>query len=181
MTKEWLMNNEEIIWNMLKKKQIYSLSELKNTTGIGLAELLVTIGKMAKDGKIKMSISVNTEAHYMHLSRCEYLFAHFMDLVSTHLVKERSISFYASKMCISPQYLSTVVKQVSGKNPTVWIREKLMDEIKYRLCCTQDSIKEIAYGLNFPNLSFFGKYFKANSGLSPSLYRTVYSARTEIK
>ena len=136
--------------------------------------------QVAADGKITLSVSINAEKHYTHLTRHEYLFTCFTDLVSTHLDKERSINFYASQMCISPKYLSTIVKQVSGKTPTEYIKEKMIDEIKYRLCCTQASIKEIAYGLNFSNLSFFGKYFKADTGYSPSSYRTKHTAKMNI-
>lgn len=174
------MNKENIIWDILKEKHIFSLDDLKEKTDWNFSELFTTVSRLAADGKITLSVSINAEKHYTHLSRYEYLFTCFMDLVSTHLDKERSINFYASQMCISPKYLSTIVKQVSGKTPTEYIKEKMIDEIKYRLCCTQASIKEIAYGLNFSNLSFFGKYFKADTGYSPSSYRTKHSAKMNI-
>ena len=97
------------------------------------------------------------------------------NLTAKYLPQERNINFYASKLCITPKYLSYIVKQASGKTPTILIKEKVMDEIKYRLCHTQATIKEITYALNFPNPSFFGKYFKAETGISPAAYRTKYA------
>lgn len=171
------MEKEQIIWNVLKGRHDCSLRELEETTGMGLADLLTIVGKLAVEDKVRLSVSVNAEQGHTHLSRSEYLFARFMKLLAAHFTEERKVSFYASQMCISTKYLSTAVKQASGKSPTAWIKGKMMEEIKYRLCCTQDSIKEIAYGLNFPNLSFFGKYFKSDTGISPSLYRTICSVR----
>ena len=166
---------EQTIWNAVEGKQSFSFAELKERTGLNFTELFSWVEQSVLNGKVSLSVNVNAEANYVHQSRDEYLYTRFMDLVGTHLVEDRSIRFYASKLCISPKYLSTVVKHVCGKTPTLLIKEKVMAEIKYRLCCTQESIKEIAYGLNFPNLSFFGKYFKAETGVSPSAYRAIHS------
>lgn len=77
-------------------------------------------------------------------------------------------------MCITSKYLTVVVKAVSGKTPSEWIREETVKEIERMLCHTQKSIKEIASELNFSNISFFGKYFKAYKGISPKHYRKAY-------
>ena len=71
-----------------------------------------------------------------------------------------------------------MVKEFSGKTPYTWIKEATIKEIEHRLCHTQSSIKQIAYEMNFPNCSFFGKFFKAEKGMSPALYRKTYT-RTE--
>ena len=77
-------------------------------------------------------------------------------------------------MSITSKYLTTVVKAASGKTPAQWIREETIKEIERMLCHTQMPIKEIVYRLNFPNSSFFGKYFKAQKGMSPKHYREAY-------
>lgn len=97
-----------------------------------------------------------------------------MDLLFLHCGKKRYVTFYASKLCITPKYLCSIIKKVSGKTPAEWINEKTIHEIEYRLCHTQASIKEIAYELDFPNASFFGKYFKAQKGMSPKHYRETF-------
>ena len=67
-----------------------------------------------------------------------------------------------------------MVKAASGKTPTKWIQEETIKEIERMLCHTRMPIKEIVYRLNFPNASFFGKYFKAQKGMSPKHYRETY-------
>ena len=64
-----------------------------------------------------------------------------------------------------------MVKAASGKTPTKWIQEETIKEIERMLCHTRMPIKEIVYRLNFPNASFFGKYFKQYVGVSPKEYR----------
>ena len=103
--------------------------------------------------------------------RCEILFERFMDLLAQHNKRERNVSFYARQMNITPKYLSTVVKQVSGKTAARWIDESVILEAKTLLKYSGMSIQEIAYHLNFSTQSFFGKYFKQHTGISPSRFK----------
>lgn len=79
------------------------------------------------------------------------------------------ITFYASQLCITPKYLTAIVKQQSGKFASAWIHEETIRKIKQMT--TQDPVKEIAYKLNFFNQSFFGNFFKEHTGMSPQYYR----------
>ena len=103
--------------------------------------------------------------------RCEILFERFMELLAKHNTRERNVSFYARQMSITPKYLSTVVKQVSGKTAARWIDESVILEAKTLLKYSGLSIQEIAYRLNFSTQSFFGKYFKQHTGISPSRFK----------
>ena len=87
------------------------------------------------------------------------------------LVKKRSISYYAGKLCVTPKYLSTVCKKVSGKTAFEWINDYVVEDIKYFLKYSNKSIKEISEHQDFPNISFFGKYVKPHLGTSPTDYR----------
>ena len=69
------------------------------------------------------------------------------------------------------KYLSSVVKEVSGKTAARWIDESVILEAKALLKYSGMSIQEIAYHLNFSTQSFFGKYFKQHTGTSPSRYK----------
>ncbi len=104
-------------------------------------------------------------------SRTEEYFANFTKLLSEHYKQEHSVAFYARSLCITPKYLTTIIKQVSGKSVSEWINAMVILEAKTLLKNTSMSIQEIAYTLNFPNQSFFGSYFKRNTGLSPVQYR----------
>lgn len=101
----------------------------------------------------------------------EEYFCRFMQVLSQSYKAERRVEFYASKLCITPKYLSALIKEVSGKRPSEWIEELVMLEAKSLLRYSKITIQEIAYQLNFPNSSFFGKYFKRYTGLSPKNYR----------
>ena len=103
--------------------------------------------------------------------RCEVIFEEFMELLQQYNKMERNVGFYARKLRITPKYLSSVVKDVSGKTAAQWIDESVILEAKTPLKYSGLSIQEIAYHLNFSTQSFFGKYFKQHTGTSPSRYK----------
>ena len=105
------------------------------------------------------------------LKREEILFKEFIRLVSEHHRKERRVDFYAEQLFLSSKHFSTVIKKVSGKTAGQWIDEYVILEAKTLLKYSAMSIQEVAYYMNFPNPSFFGKYFKHHTGLSPSEYK----------
>lgn len=100
----------------------------------------------------------------------EYL-DRFMHAVQQHHKKHRSVKFYADELHITPKYLSSVIKEVSGRSATDWIDDFVIREAKTLLRFSSKSIQEITYTLNFSTQSFFGKYFKRHTGVSPSEYR----------
>ena len=72
---------------------------------------------------------------------------------------------------MSAGYLSTVIKNVSGKTAAEWIDDYVILEAKSLLKSTNLTIQQISDGLNFPSQSFFGKYFKRQTGISPKEYK----------
>lgn len=166
---------KEIVFNLIKEARgDISFPHLAEATGLDADKLYAVIGKLVLENRIRLSVNPFFKDIGKYMSRDEVLYARFVDLLSVYYKQERSVTFYASKLCISSKYFSTVVKSVCGKTPTELIREKTIDEIESLLCHSQLSIKEIAYELNFPNLSFLGKYFKAQKGVSPKRYRERY-------
>ncbi len=105
------------------------------------------------------------------MNQSEIIFSKFINLISSSTVKQRSVGYYAEKLYITPKYLSVVCKRISGKTASEWINEFVIKDIKKMLKHSSKSIKEIALELDFPNMSFFGKYVKAHLGESPSRYR----------
>ncbi len=104
-------------------------------------------------------------------TRADVIFANFIRLLEQHFRQERRVSWYAEKLCITPKYLSEIVKQVSKRTPNEWIDNYVVLEIRVLLKNSSKSIKEITKELYFPNQSFLGKYFKEHVGVSPSEYR----------
>jgi len=104
-------------------------------------------------------------------SRRDEYFCRFLQLLSQYFTMERSVAFYAEKMSLTPKYLTTVIREVSGKTASEWIDNVVVQEACHRLLSGGHSIQQIAYELNFPNQSFFGVFFKNKTGTSPSSYR----------
>lgn len=104
-------------------------------------------------------------------SREQRMFTDFIQLVSEFAPVHHTIDFYASRLCITPRYLSTVVKQASGRSAKQWIDEALVTRIKIDLLHTEKPITRICDDMNFPNQSFFTKFFKRMTGMTPSQFR----------
>lgn len=105
-------------------------------------------------------------------SRKEIVFQNFYKLLMEHFKKERNVEFYADQLFITPKHLSSTVKNVSGHSPSKWISSMVIQETKLQLQTTNRSMQEIANDLNFPNQSFFSKYFRHYTGQTPKEYRT---------
>lgn len=104
-------------------------------------------------------------------NRREEYFAKFITLLSENFKRERTVGFYAEQMCVTPKYLSLLIKDFSGKSAAEWIDSYVITEAKTLLRYSTMSIQEVAYELNFSSQSFFGKYFKHLTGMSPSEYK----------
>lgn len=99
------------------------------------------------------------------------LFNQFIALVNQYSDRERSISFYSDKLCLSPRYFSTLIMEQSGKTAKHWIDAAVVTRAKVMLRHTPKTISQISAELNFPNDSFFCKFFRRLTGTSPSEYR----------
>ena len=107
-------------------------------------------------------------------TRNEQLFEKFMTLLSQYHNSERSVKFYADKMCLTSNYLSGEIKANSGKTASEWINEYVILEAKTLLMYSELSVQEISYRLQFPSQSAFGKYFKKQTGIGPSEFRKMF-------
>ena len=103
--------------------------------------------------------------------RVKLIFQQFLALVKEYHCQERSMGFYAGKLCLTPKYLSKLIKQASGRSAPEWIVDFVILEAKNLLKYSDCTIKEIVYKLNFPNQSVFYKFFKSHTGMTPSEYR----------
>ncbi len=99
--------------------------------------------------------------------RQEEVFSNFVKELSIGFKHHRDLQYYADKLCITPKYLSAIVKQVSGTSALQLIESCIVEETKVLLQTTSMTIQQISDELNFPNQSFFGKYIKKRTGLSP--------------
>lgn len=106
-------------------------------------------------------------------TRSKIVLEDFLLLVRDYHTKERSLSFYADKLYLTPKYLSKLIKSVSGKSAHEWIDSFVILEAKNLLKYSDMSIKSIVYELNFPNQTTFYRFFKTKTGMTPSEYRKM--------
>ncbi|CAL2086018.1 helix-turn-helix domain-containing protein [Tenacibaculum sp. 190524A02b] len=94
----------------------------------------------------------------------------FKQLLMDYNTKEQSITFYASKLGVSPNHLNKTVKQFTGKSTKMWMNESLIMGAKVLLKQSNLSIQEIGYTLGFTDPSYFTRFFKKHTGKSPSVF-----------
>lgn len=127
-----------------------------------LASLLYNIGYLAQN---KNQLNPN------HLTRQEDVFQRFISLVNIHSKSERTVSFYADKLCLTPRYLNTLIRQTSQQTVMDWINQSIILEAKVLLKHSNRLIYQISDELSFPNPSFFCKFFKRMTGITPQEYQ----------
>ena len=107
----------------------------------------------------------------VRLTRQEDIFQRFISLVNACSKKERNVNFYADKLCLTPRYLNTVVRQASQQTVMDWINQSIILEAKILLKHGNRLVYQISDELNFPNPSFFSKFFKRMTGMTPHEYQ----------
>lgn len=98
-------------------------------------------------------------------------FIKLIRLIEKYYMQERGVAFYADKLYLSPKYLSALSKSVCGYTVQELVFRAIIRKSIFWLKNTNKSVQEISDDLNFPNASFFGTFFKKQTGLAPSHYR----------
>ena len=98
----------------------------------------------------------------------------FLQLVEQSDGRIRKVDDFAKQLNVTPKYLSTILKETINRRPSMMIEHFTMGAIERRLRYTDMTMQEIANDLNFPNASFFGKYFKEHTGMTPLEYRRKF-------
>lgn len=97
----------------------------------------------------------------------------FHSLVDGHFKTEKSVSFYAKNLCITPNYLGVVCRKNYKMSPLEFIKERTLLEAKRLLYSSDKSIKEIAFELGFQNFSYFSYFFRSRTKFTPKEYRQM--------
>lgn len=171
---------------LIEAHPVISLTENEYTACLGFCRMVTAIINSHNKFKLEM-IKHLTCAYIYGFAHCvidrnplepptaeDILMGRFFDELKKNYRNSRSVKFYADKLCVTPGYLATVTKRVTGKTVSEWISKYVVLEAKALLTRRDMSIQQIGYRLNFPNQSFFGKYFKKATGYSPNEYRNQY-------
>lgn len=105
------------------------------------------------------------------VSREEELFLRFMKLVPVHFRSQKPLSFYCQQLFISEKYLIQVCKNIAGKTPGAILTEALVNEAKLLLHNPDNNIGMVSQALSYASVAAFSKFFKKQTGLSPSAWR----------
>ena len=104
-------------------------------------------------------------------TRTNEIYRKFIQLVVEHYTTEHSVSFYAAQLNLSLPHFCTTIKKAIGLTPLEIISSIITMDAKAQLRSTDLTVKEIAFSLGFNNLSFFNKYFRQHTGMTPQEYR----------
>ena len=149
---------KELLWTLIQEKpHAYSL----RTRSFHFAGMICEMFAMLNEQ------IPHEERKNIQQNRAIFITRDFIHLVNADNGTHRSVSYYADKLCYSPKYLCAVIKEATGKTPMQIIQENTIKQIKYKLRHSDMSIKEIADAFDFPNPSFFGKFVKAQTGMTP--------------
>ena len=105
------------------------------------------------------------------LSRSQLIFQRFMDALGRKEPLPRSVKAYAEEVCVSPNYLSAIVKQQSGRSVMDWLNAHAILRAQVLLRHTDLPIYEVADRLDFQSATFFSRFFKRETGVTPREYR----------
>lgn len=179
------INNSVSVFLRLKESPIVKLNDEEFDLLLDYYDLLLKVVRMTKNPHRLEMVSRLSEAFFyvtinleqlqkeatIQKSRKEQQFESFYNAVLKHYKESREVIFYADKLCITPKYLSNIIRSITGKSANDWINEYVTLEAKSMLRSTNLTIQEISEQLGFPNQSFFGKYFKQHTGMPPKEYR----------
>lgn len=115
--------------------------------------------------------SVSGEKGDVARPKPEKLTDDFLLLLTKYYRTEHEVAFYADRLNLTPKYLSSAIKRLSGRSVSDWISSTLISEIKLLLKVTDKTVLEISEELNFSSPSVFVQFFRRNTGTTPLQYR----------
>ena len=156
---EWRLTNEyvELMWHETR----YQPLQPEVITHLQTALLL----------ELKRYADREENLRQQTATRQDKIFHQFLRLVNLYGLRERKIEFYADKLCVTPNHLGAVIKKASGLTVMQWLNRHAIQKAKVLLRYSDLPIWEVAERMNFANPSFFSKFFKRETGMTPAEYR----------
>ena len=144
---------------LLTKEHPLNMDAVRHLQQAFIADLAVTAAKQADERQ-------HRQGDYR-----ERLFTRFIELLNRHGTTEHAIPFYASQLCLSPNRLSAVIKEYSGQTVMQWLNRRLVLQAKVLLRGGTAPIGDIAFALGFDEQGSFARFFKRETGMTPTEYR----------
>lgn len=157
----WILSSLSMLQELAKHKEYHYRIEMGQCI---LRYLLMNICNQAIGVEPKEEIT-NAKIHAN-----EY-FNRLVFLLSRHCVKQRSVSYYASRLCVSAKHLNEICKRVSHSTVKEVIDQYVITQLKNEIATSDKTIAEISDEYNFPSSSFFCRYFKKFTAVTPMEFR----------
>jgi AraC-like DNA-binding protein len=168
--KTTLDNDTYVLLHELMSKMKTAIKETKDkhTLRALLYEVLITLNKVYinEHNVLPVLPEENKKVKNRYVNE-------FLDLVNTNYLQQHSIRYYADRLSITPNYLNEVIKKSIGMNAKLYIQNRIIQEAKRMLTYTDMSISAIAKALCFENASYFIRFFRNQTQLTPLQYRNL--------
>jgi len=140
-----LLEEENIFWEMIRKRN--------EVIGLLLSKA------------VEITFNNDDQNHY------NPIFSKFLPLIDEYFKEERLVSFYAEKLNISPNYLNVICKKSINSSASSLIQDRILLEAKRLLKVSEMSVKDIVFDLGFYDQASFSKFFKSQTGMTPSQFK----------
>ncbi|OYQ42503.1 AraC family transcriptional regulator [Flavobacterium cyanobacteriorum] len=107
------------------------------------------------------------------ITRFEQLLSEYFNSAALLSAGMPSVEYFAAKLNLSPNYLSDLLKKETGKPTKAYIQSEILEQAKYRLLNSNETVNEIAYSLGFEYPQYFNRFFKTKTGITPSSFRNL--------
>lgn len=167
---------EELLEAIERRSKVFETLQANDESKVMLQESLAKLGEVLLY-EVFFYFFANQPVAHCVMDMKGVVFQNFLTTLMQMYKKEREVAFYASEQNITSRYFASIVKEKTGRSPKEWIVQIVINSIKQTLLYSGKSIKEIAIEYHFPSQSFFGKYFKQYTGMSPREFREDAKAK----
>ncbi len=151
-------------------------------SGVLSSAIAIFLGKSYSiEDAVMMAYNYINQTSAVHISlvgRSSELYNDFLNEVAEHVVNNNDVKYYADRLNVSSRYLAQVTKKTTGKTPKAIIDEHLCREACMQLSSSSNTVQEIAYEFGFSSQAHFSKFFRKQTGFSPTEYRKKYNKTT---
>ncbi len=191
------LNKESTVFDLLRNHRIYLQEKTLTQVVVLIFQLLDHVKELVSPQAWRNIVQLQlasffsafhdhaTRQHLLDLhnkeSRQEELVRRFMQLVESSYSTEREVAWYASQLCITPEYLNRVVRNQTHRTAKELIAPFLLMHVKHRLLTLEEPINQISSEFHFSSPSFFSRWFREKTGLTPNQFRKSAFSKIKIK
>jgi AraC-like DNA-binding protein len=125
---------------------------------------------------IILSVRIKKDDYIIKEDKETKLFKDFSTLVDLNFKKEHSVTYYGERLGLSPKSITKHFQKIGATTPSEYIKNRIILEAKRQLIYSDDSVKQIAYGLGFNDPAYFTRFFTKSATISPLQFKKDYKS-----